>query len=63
MKINNVRFIIDIQDLWPEAFKMVFKLPIVSDIVFAPFNFLANGIYKRADEIIAVSDTYVNRAL
>ncbi len=60
---NNIRFIIDIQDLWPEAFKMVFKVPIISDIIFAPFQFIANGIYKRADEIIAVSDTYVNRAL
>ena len=62
-KKNNIRFIIDIQDLWPEAFKMVFKVPVISNIFFAPFNYLANGVYKGADEIIAVSDTYVNRAL
>jgi len=60
---NRVKFIIDVQDLWPEAFKMVFRVPIVSDILFAPFNWLANGTYKRADEIFAVSDTYVNRVL
>ena len=60
---NGVRFIVDVQDLWPEAFKMVLNIPIVSDIIFAPFNWLANGIYKRADEVVAVSDTYVNRVL
>lgn len=62
-KKNDVKFIIDVQDLWPEAFKMVFRIPVISDIIFAPFNWLANGIYKRADEVVAVSDTYVNRAL
>ena len=62
-KKNNVRFIIDVQDLWPEAFKMVFKVPLLKNIVFAPFTLLANGIYKRADYICAVSETYCKRAL
>lgn len=62
-KRNNIRFIIDIQDIWPEAFKMVFNVPIISSIVFKPMEMMANNIYKRADEIIAVSQTYVNRAL
>lgn len=60
---NNIKFIIDIQDLWPEAFKMVFHVPVVSNIIFTPFKWMANGVYKRADEVIAVSDTYVNRVL
>ena len=60
---NGVRFVIDIQDLWPEAFQMVFNVPVLSQIIFAPFNFLANGIYKRADGICGVSDTYCERAL
>lgn len=60
---NNVRFIIDIQDLWPEAFQMVFRVPVLSNMIFAPFKWLADGIYKRADEIVAVSHTYVERAL
>ena len=62
-KKNNVRFIIDIQDLWPEAFKMVFNVPVLSDLIFAPLTAMANAIYKQADEIIAVSDTYCQRAL
>lgn len=59
----NIKFIIDVQDLWPEAFKMVFNIPVLSPLIFSPFKFLANGIYKRADEIVAVSDTYATRAL
>lgn len=59
---NNIRFIIDVQDLWPEAFKMVFKIPIISDLIFCPMKKQADYIYSRADEIVAVSDTYAERA-
>lgn len=60
---HGVRYVIDVQDLWPEAFKMIVNVPIISDIVFAPFSVLANSAYKRADAICAVSETYTNRAL
>ncbi len=60
---KHIRFVVDVQDIWPEAFKMVFNIPLVSQIVFLPFTALANGIYKRADAICAVSDTYGKRAL
>ena len=60
---NNVKFVIDVQDLWPEAFQMVFKVPIVSSLLFLPFKIIANGVYRRADRIVGVSQTYVNRAL
>ena len=60
---NNVRFIIDIQDLWPEAFRMVFDIPIISDVVFAPFKHMADEIYKKADSICGVSEQYIERAL
>lgn len=60
---NKVRFVIDIQDLWPEAFQMAFHVPVVSSIAFAPFRWIADGIYQRADEVCAVSQCYVDRAL
>ena len=60
---NNIRFIIDVQDLWPEAFKMVFQVPAISDFLFRPMQWQADYIYSLADEIIAVSQTYANRAL
>ena len=59
---NHIRFVIDVQDLWPEAFQMVLNVPVVSNIFFSPFKALANMIYKRADAICAVSDTYCQRA-
>lgn len=62
-KKNNIRFIIDIQDLWPEAYKMVFNIPIISDILYFPIEKQANYTYKNANDIVAVSDTYVKRAL
>lgn len=62
-KKNRIRFIVDVQDLWPEAFQMVFNVPVISKILFAPFKHLANNAYRNADEIIAVSQTYVNRAI
>lgn len=60
---NGIPFVIDIQDLWPEAFKMAFDIPVISDILFYPLKRKANRIYKRADAICAVSETYVKRAL
>ena len=60
---NKIKFVIDIQDLWPEAFKMILNIPIISNLLFAPFRCMANEIYKRADEICGVSHTYVNRAM
>ncbi len=60
---NHIRFIVDIQDLWPEAFKMVLHIPLISDAVFYPMNRQADKIYALADDIVAVSQTYADRAL
>ena len=61
-KEKNIPVIVDIQDLWPEAFKMAINIPIFSDILFFPFEIKANEIYRNANDIIAVSDTYLQRA-
>lgn len=60
---NNIKFVIDVQDLWPEAFQMVFNVPIISKLIFTPMKKKADCIYSRADEIVAVSKTYVERAV
>lgn len=62
-KENNIRFVIDIQDLWPEAFQMILNIPVISKLIFAPLKRKADYIYKQADAICAVSDTYCKRAL
>ena len=61
-KRNNIKFIIDIQDLWPEAFRMVYNIPVISTLLFRPMQRKADHIYASADEIIAVSKTYADRA-
>lgn len=60
---NNIRFILDIQDLWPEAFEMVFKTPFLKSMLFYPIKHIADTIYASADDIIGVSETYKERAL
>lgn len=62
-KDNNVKFIIDVQDLWPEAFRMAFNIPVFRDIAFYPFKRLANKIYSSADVVVGVSESYVARVL
>jgi len=62
-KENHIKFIIDIQDLWPEAFKMMVNVPLLTDLMLYPMRRQADYIYKAADEIVAVSNTYIKRAV
>lgn len=62
-KINNIKLVVDIQDLWPEAFQMVLNIPLFSNVIFWPMKRKANKIYASADEIIAVSETYARRGM
>lgn len=59
---NGVKFVLDIQDLWPEAFEMVLNVPFVTKLLFAPLRIKANYIYKASSRVLAVSQTYINRA-
>lgn len=62
-KKHKIPFVLDVQDLWPEAFKMVFNIPFISDLIFYPMQKKADYVYKNADALLAVSETYLNRAL
>lgn len=42
---------------------MIFNVPFISDLIFYPMKKKADYIYSAADEIIAVSQTYAERAL
>jgi len=61
-KKNSVRFVIDVQDLWPEAFQMAIKNKYLQK-VFLPIKWYVDRIYCAADKIVAVSETYVERVL
>lgn len=57
-----VPFIVDIEDLWPEAMKMVFKVPFVSNVLFYPYWRDAEKTYRYANGVVGTSDEYTMRA-
>ena len=61
-KRYNIPFVIDVNDLWPEAFRLALDVPVVSDIAFAPFYRQARRAYALADAVIGTSDEYAGRA-
>ncbi|MDR2089785.1 MAG: glycosyltransferase family 4 protein [Clostridiales Family XIII bacterium] len=60
---NELCLILDVQDLWPEAFMMTFRVPVLRHLAFWPMQKRADSIYGSADKILAVSETYRDRAL
>lgn len=58
-KKNKIKLIIDVQDLWPEAFGMVLSNSFISSFLFFPMKRKSKFIYKNADKVIAVSETYL----
>lgn len=56
------KYVIDVQDLWPEAFQMVVNNSLLKKAFF-PFSVYVNYAYRNADYVIGVSDTYRDRAL
>ena len=60
-KRYGIPFVIDVNDLWPEAFRIALDVPVVSDILFAPFMRQAKAAYALADAIVGTSDEYSMR--
>lgn len=62
IKNTSCKYVVDIQDLWPEAFQMVVNNTLLKKAFF-PFSIYINFAYRNADYVIGVSDTYRDRAL
>lgn len=60
---HEIPFVVDVSDLWPEAMRMVFDVPVVSDMLFAGFAADATRVYELADAAIGTSDEYATRPL
>ncbi len=60
---NGIPFVIDVRDLWPEAMRVVVKNEFLFNILFRRMKRKADKAYAQADEVIAVSDEYLQRAL
>ncbi len=57
----NIPFVADINDLWPEAMRMMINIPVVSDVVFYPFARDATRVYQLLDAAVGTSDEYAQR--
>lgn len=60
---KNIKKIVDIRDLRPEAFHVVVKNDFLYKVLFYPMKCKADKAYKCADEFVAVSQEYLNRGL
>jgi glycosyltransferase involved in cell wall biosynthesis len=58
---HGIPFVVDVNDLWPEAMRMVLDVPVVSDALFHPFLRDAEAAYRLADAAIGTSDEYALR--
>lgn len=62
-KKHGIPFIIDVEDLWPEAMRMAFDVPVVSDILFSYFTVNAKKAYRLSDGVVGSSDDYRDEPL
>ena len=62
-KKKGIPFVPDVNDLWPEAMRMVLDIPVVSDILFYPLKRDAEKVYSLVSGIIGTSDEYRDRPL
>lgn len=62
-KEKGIPFVPDVNDLWPEAMRMVLDIPLVSDILFYPLLRDAEKVYSLVSGIIGTSDEYRDRPL
>lgn len=61
---QGIPLVVDVQDVWPESFASVIPAlkPRFNDVLW-PLSYRANKAYRAADAVVAVSKTYLDRAL
>ncbi|MEG1750283.1 MAG: glycosyltransferase family 4 protein [Raoultibacter sp.] len=57
----HIPFVADINDLWPEAMRMVVDIPLISDLLFYPFARDAEKVYSLLSAAVGTSDEYAAR--
>ncbi|WP_333678580.1 glycosyltransferase family 4 protein [Muricomes intestini] len=60
-KKKGIPFVADVNDLWPEAMRMVLDIPVVSSILFYPLQRDAEKVYSLVSGVIGTSDEYRDR--
>ena len=60
-KAKGIPFVADVNDLWPEAMRMVLDVPVISNILFHPFLRDAKRVYDLCSGVVGTSDEYADR--
>lgn len=60
-KKKGIPFVADVNDLWPEAMRMVLDIPVFSSILFYPLQRDAEKVYSLVSGVIGTSDEYRDR--
>lgn len=60
-KEYQIPFVVDVNDLWPEAMHMVIDIPVISNILFAPLQRDAENVYRLCSGVVGTSDEYADR--
>lgn len=56
---HNIKYIVDVEDLWPEAMEMISPMPhIIDEALLKGFRTEARHAYACADAIVGTSDEY-----
>ena len=58
----SIPFVIDVQDLWPEAYRLILKNESLYRLATGIMKKRIDRVYEAADQIVAVSETYAERA-
>ena len=58
---HGIPYVADVNDLWPEAMRMAVDVPLISDVVFAPFARDAKRAYSLITAAVGTSDEYAAR--
>jgi glycosyltransferase involved in cell wall biosynthesis len=59
--LTKAKCVIDVEDLWPESFQMIIKPKFLCKALTWPLMLQANKAYRKADAVVAVSQTYMDR--
>ena len=60
---QGIPYVADVNDLWPEAMRMVLDVPVLSDLLFYPLARDAKETYRRCAAVVGTSDEYATRPL
>ncbi len=58
---HGIPFVADVNDLWPEAMRMVLDVPVVSSVLFRPLQKDAEKVYSLVSGVVGTSDEYRDR--